>query len=115
MAEWYSSSSLDWWWRQNKQFEENLVQRLRDHPEITYRHIPTQENWADLASRGADIAFSTLWGKDLEWVADSECWPPQQAILCGKLMTLTDYVVLEKFELSKAMTVCALVHDLCSL
>ena len=48
-------------------------------------------------------------------MADSECWPSQQAILCGKLMTLTDYVVLEKFELSTAMTVCALVHDLCSL
>ena len=30
-------------------------------------------------------------------------------------MTLIDYVVLEKFELRKAMTICPLVHDLCTV
>ena len=65
---------------QYKQFVENWVQKICAHPEITWRYVPTQENPADLASRGGDVEFSTLWWKGPEWVADSECWPSQQAI-----------------------------------
>ena len=118
---------------QYKQFVENRVQKIRAHPEITWRHVPTQENPADLASRGGDVEFSELWWKGPEWVADREHWPLQQVIQPSVVSTAelkatkelfkvavddTDrlYVVLEKFELSKAMNICAwisrCVHNL---
>ena len=118
---------------QYKQFVENRVQKIHSQPEITWRHVPTQENPADLASRGGDVEFSEVWWKGPEWVADRERWPPQQAIQPSAVSTAelkatkelfkvavddTErlYVVLEKFELSKAMNICAwisrFVHNL---
>ena len=61
---------------QYKQFVENRVQKIRAQPELTWRHVPTQENPTDLASRGGDVEFSEVWWKGPEWVADCEHWPP---------------------------------------
>ena len=65
---------------QYKQCVENRVQKIHAKPEITWRHVPTQENPADLASRGGDVEFSELWGKGPEWVAHREHWPPQHVV-----------------------------------
>ena len=40
---------------QYKQFVENRVRKIRVQPEITFRHVPTQQNLASLASRGGDV------------------------------------------------------------
>ena len=44
-----------------------------------------------------------------------QCWKLPKSCVRLLLMTLIDYVVLEKFELRKAMTICPLVHDLCTV
>ena len=40
---------------QYKQFVENRVRKIQAKPEINLRHVPTEENPADLASRGGDV------------------------------------------------------------
>lgn len=37
-----------------RQFVQNRVRKIQQHPEITWRHVPTSDNPADLASRAAD-------------------------------------------------------------
>ena len=63
---------------QYKQFVENRVQKIRAEPEITWRHVPTQDNPADLASRGGNVEFREIWWHGPEWMADREFWPPEQ-------------------------------------
>ena len=62
-----------------KQFVENRVQKFHAQPEITWKHVPTQQNPTDLASRDhGDVKFRELWGHGPEWMSDSKCWPVQQ-------------------------------------
>lgn len=121
-------STVDLFWingsGQFKQFMENLVQKICAQPGITWRHVPTQENPADLASRGGDVEFREVWWHGPEWMADHKCWPVQQVIqpsaasrdevkvpkkLFAIAMDATDRLdgVLEKFKLSKAINIFA--------
>lgn len=70
---WLDSSVALFWingGEQYGQFVENRAQKIRAHPEITWRHVPTQETPADVASRGGDIEFSEFWWKGPDWVVD---------------------------------------------
>ena len=80
---WLDSSVALYWIQgsgQYKQFVENRVQKIVEHPEITWRHVPSQENPADVASRGGDVVFSGLWWNGPDWISDRERWPPQSAV-----------------------------------
>ena len=109
---------------QFKQFVENWVQKICAQPEITWRHVPTQQNPADLASRGGDVKFRELWWHGPEWMSDSKCRPVPQVIhafearreqikvqreVFAVAVDTTDRLdgVLEKFKLSKAINICA--------
>ena len=109
---------------QYKQFVENRVQKIRAQSEIIWRHVPTKENPADLASRGGDVEYREMWWEGPEWMADRERWPPEQIIqpsvestaeakatkeLFALAVDVTDRLdaVLEKFELNKAINICA--------
>ena len=60
--------------RQYRQFVTNRVKKRRDHPEIQWRHVPTGDNPADLASWGGQ-EDSDLWWKGPEWLTDPNHWP----------------------------------------
>ena len=109
---------------QCKQLVENRVQKIHAPPEITWRHVPTQQNPADLASRGGAVEFRELWWHGPEWMSVSKCWPVQQVIQACETsreevkvqrevfevaVDTTDRLdgVLDKFELSKAINICA--------
>ena len=57
------------------QFVENRVRKIREHPEIQWRHVPTSENPADLASRGGPVSGSQIWWDGPKWLADTQRWP----------------------------------------
>ena len=107
---------------QFKQFVENWVQKICAQPEITWRHVPTKQNPADLASRGGDVKFRELWWHGPEWMSDSKCRPVPQVIhafearreqikvqreVFAVAVDTTDRLdgVLEKFKLSKAINI----------
>ena len=59
---------------QYKQFVANRVAKIQLHKEIEWRYVPTDENPADLASRGAPIQ-SALWQQGPAWLQDKSRWP----------------------------------------
>ena len=54
-----------------KQFVANRVQKINYHPEITWRHIPSEMNPADLASRGGPVENRELWWDGPRSIANS--------------------------------------------
>ncbi|XP_068726452.1 uncharacterized protein [Montipora capricornis] len=57
-------------------FVMNRVRKIQAHPEITWRHVPTQENFADLGSRGGQVTDNPLWWQWQQWLTRKEEWPP---------------------------------------
>ena len=49
--------------------------KIQEHSGITWRHVPTKENPADLGSQGRQADDSKLWWQGLEWLSDKEKWP----------------------------------------
>ena len=58
----------------NKQFVANRVKKINEH-NVIWRHVPTADNPADLASRGGQINNATLWWSGPKWLANPEDWP----------------------------------------
>ena len=59
-----------------KQFVANRVQKIREHIEVIWRHVPTEDNPADLASRGGLVSKENqLWWSGPEWLTDPRKWP----------------------------------------
>ena len=45
--------------------------------EINWRHVPTEENPADVGSRGGDVSrLTALWWQGPSWLAKPQDWPP---------------------------------------
>ena len=57
----------------------NLLQteyaKIREHPEIRWRSVPTFDNPADLASRGGQVINAELWWNGPAWLNDPKKWP----------------------------------------
>ena len=65
---------------QYKQFIANRVNKIHQRPEIEWRHVPTRDNPAALASRGGGT--TKLWWNGPEWLSDQDNWPIKQLTLC---------------------------------
>ena len=60
---------------QHRQFVENRVRKIQVK-QITWRHVPSAENPADLGSRGGPVTVDVLWWEDLSWFAKPDEWLP---------------------------------------
>ena len=106
-----------------KQFFGNRVSKIQQHSDVKWRHVTTQENPADLGSRGGSVQGEELWWKGPKWLADREKWPsdivtssnPQsqaEAKVTREIFAVAHVVtdefdaLLEKFALWKALRVC---------
>ena len=59
-----------------KQFVQNRVTKIRAQSDMVWRHVSSEENPADLASRGGAVNGPTLWWNGPKWLANREEWPP---------------------------------------
>ena len=58
------------------QFVGNRVRKIKEKEAVVRRHVPTQENPADLASRGRPVnEENVLWWEGPKWLKDPESWP----------------------------------------
>ena len=59
-----------------KQFVANRVNKIRDKAYIQWRHVGTDQNPADIGSRGCQAdKLSELWFKGPEWLTEPDLWP----------------------------------------
>ena len=75
---WLDSSVALYWIKgsgEYKQFVAKRVMKIQGHSEITWRHVPTKENPADLGNRGGQVDDSKLWWQGPEWLSDKDKWP----------------------------------------
>ena len=64
-----------------KQFVNNRVKLIREKSYITWRHIGTKENPADIGSRGCHgDQLSRKWLDGPEWLSNPDEWPAEVAI-----------------------------------
>ena len=60
-----------------KQFVGNRVRKIKEKESVIWRHVPTQENPADLGSRGGPVnKENVLWWERPNWLKDPASWPP---------------------------------------
>ena len=126
---WLDSTVALHWIRgegQYRQFVANRVSKINQHPEISWRDVPTKENLADIASRGGHFSNKSLWWNGPEWLDDPEKWPdnletqPSTAteveakvvreVLCAtQAQRVADEFdrLLEKHDLHRILRVCA--------
>lgn len=93
---WSDSQCVLHWLRSDKPltvFVRNRINEIQQHANIQFRYIPTNENPADIASRGCtaqNIRNCSLWWRGPEWLnsPDDSLWPrllfgqnPSQSIL----------------------------------
>ena len=76
---WLDSTVALYWIQdlnQYKQFVANRVRKIREKKDISWRHVPTDENPSDQGSRGT-IAdkLEDLWFKGPEWLKNPSEWP----------------------------------------
>ena len=109
-----------------KQFVQNRVTKIKEHENIVWRHVSSDENPADLASRGGLVSESSLWWCGPKWLSKEEKWPPnpvtsaspateveaktvREALKVAQTKSTSDDLdkLLEKHELWRALRVGA--------
>ena len=77
---WLDSSVALHWIRgsgEYKQFVSKRVRKIREKTAIKWRHLPSQENPSDLASRGGLVKEdNSLWWNGPTWLKGQDSWPP---------------------------------------
>ena len=111
-----------------KQFVSNRVAKIKEKDYILWRHVPTAENSADIASRGCHPSkLNDSWFKGPEWMREKILWPPNIAtkdseeteseaktakLICKTAVEENDSLdqVLEKFTFKRCIRITALVR-----
>ena len=60
---------------QYHQFVANRIQKIKEHPEVKWRYVPTLDNPGNIASRGGLVTNTELWWSGPAWLRDPESWP----------------------------------------
>ena len=62
------------------QFVTNRVSKIREHNEITWHHVPTSDNPADIGSREGSVTRNELWRKGPPWLSNPSEWPADKRL-----------------------------------
>ena len=107
-----------------RQFVQNRVSRIQSHANVLWRHVPSTDNPADLASHGGSVVGAELWWNGPARLSEPAEWPDdiiprpspesmaerklQQEVFAVGVETREDLdLVLWKFELRKAVKIVA--------
>ena len=105
---WLDSSVALHWIRgrgQYKLFVANRVNKILQHKDVRWRHVPSKENPADIASRGGLIdEGNQLWWNGPNWLSNPEEWPPD-------LKTTASVESNEELKLTKQVFALATEED----
>jgi hypothetical protein len=105
------------------------VKEVTENERIKWHHVPTNENPADLGSRGGNVTNNVLWQHGPEWLSDQARWPPEVVPVVSseameeekasvRVMVAVNQPVAEnvfdkllgKYPLRKTLRICAWVN-----
>ena len=95
---WLDSSVALHWIRGNgeyRQFVANRVKKIKDHEINEWRHVPTDQNPADLGSRGGSITDADLWWNGPDWSQDRHAWPPNPVTTANEVTEAESKIIRE--------------------
>ena len=75
-----STVALYWLNGEYRQFVANRVAKIKERDHIHWHHAPTEDNPADIGSRGGSTVNNELWTNGPEWLSDPEKWPKSPII-----------------------------------
>jgi hypothetical protein len=124
---WLDSSVALHWIAGNgsyKQFVVNRVAKIKQHGDVKWCYINTEENPADLASRGGSVDQKVLGWRGPIWLSDSAKWPTNittstspesqaEEKVLKKIFMFSEVrrddfdVLVEKFQFWKLVRVCS--------
>ena len=85
-----------------RQFVANRLHKIQQHDQITWHHVPTTDNPADLGSRGGNVVTNRLWREGPSWLSNPSEWPPDKTIEPTSDTRSEAKVVKEIFKAAKA-------------
>ena len=80
---WLDSTVALYWIKgrgEYRRFVENRIHKIRQHENVSWHHVPTGENPADVGSRGGKINENKLWKDGPPWLSDPTQWPVQETL-----------------------------------
>ena len=106
----------------------NRVKKIKDHEINEWRHVPTDQNPADLGNRGGSVTDADLRWNGPRWLQDRNAWPRNPVTTASELTEAESTIVgavlaavtvdqkqdefnllLERHDLRKVLRVCAWV------
>lgn len=62
-----------------KQFGSNRVAKIKEKDYIIWRYVPSEQNPADIVSRGCDVKkkLTDQWFRGPDWLQDQTAWPKE--------------------------------------
>ena len=113
-----------------RQFVANRVKKIHEHKAITWHHVPTDKNPADVGSRGGNVSDNELWRRGPTWLSDQTEWPEDVVIttspeaereikyeqMAKVFTTVSDKAgevideFMEKYDLRKTLRICAWIQ-----
>ena len=99
-----STVALHWILRngQYHQFVANRIQKIKEHPEVKWRYVPTLDNPGDIASRGGLVTNTELWWSGPAWLRDPESWPENPVTEKSKASEKEAKVTKEVLSMAKS-------------
>ncbi len=79
---WLDSTVVLYWLQGSgryKQFVQNRIRKIHQHPNTKWHYVPTKENPADLGSRGTN-QLTDQWISGPRWLPNQEQWPESPVI-----------------------------------
>ncbi|XP_027054264.1 uncharacterized protein LOC113681367 [Pocillopora damicornis] len=87
---------------QYHQFVANRIQKIKEHPEVKWRYVPTLDNPGDIASRGGLVTNTELWWSGPAWLRDPESWPENPVTEKSKASEKEAKVTKEVLSMAKS-------------
>ena len=126
---WLDSTVALYWTKgsgEYRQFVTNRARKIKQHQDITWRHVPTDQNknTADVGSRGGNVSNAVQWINGPSWFPFPDQWPtnvdirplPESSagakepkeVLAMALPKKDEFTqVMEKYNLKKTLRICA--------
>ena len=95
---WHDSSVALHWICGNgeyRQFMANRVKKIKEHEINKWRHMLTDQNPADLGSRGGSVTDADLWWNRPTWLQDRNAWPPNPVTTASEVTEAESKILRE--------------------